>query len=880
MLANLIKKRAWVVITLTIALTVFFGLFIKNVGVESDVTSFLPPSDPIVQQFNKIGKKFGGNTIAMVMIESDSIFSFPVLFKIRELEESYKKIEGVGFTQSLVSIINERKVEDGIEVSPLIGEKIPRKKEVLDSLKQYVLSKDLYNGSIISNDGRYTVIFARIKEGYDRNKIGLEIRKITDQKKGNLKIYYSGLPLTMTFINEIITGDVKKLLPITLLLVIIVLGFGFRRPAGVMLPISSVLFATIWTVGIMGIFHRNFSIVSNLIPVLLISVGSAYGIHIINRFYEDHDIGNTIKHIALPVVLAALTTMVSFLSFLSSNLIPIREFGIFSAIGVVSALIISLMFIPSVLHLTHRKGRREEKSIHLSRKAIAPISKVVISFKRYFIIVGGALFAITILFSPTIKRSVNILEYFKPGSMIRKSIKIGDEHFGGASPIMLYVKGDLTDPSVLNTIEYIEKYMETLPFVSHPQSIGDLLMETNYNLNNLYVIPEKKNKIQNLYFFLEGQDILSMMINDERNEGLVQANLGTEKIGEIELVVNKVEKFIKGLKNKKDWYRDELQWDLKYAGIKEVDVSMVKTPYVPEDVIKEGIMKYLNSEDAAVVLSNNIKKRVVYAAIKNNFEEIKRIGGRDGEYLLKDIKTIIEDVNISYSIKTMYNALVKVNLPEDKRKRIEGDLYWFLKGKDISLSPSKVSIVQTGMPRIHIRLDKKLLSSLFESMTIAIILVFLLLVWQLKSFQGAFFSIIPILFTVTLNFGIMELFRIPLDDATMLISSLAIGMGIDYVIHFTNRLKQEIAIGRDLESAVSETIETSGLAILINAFSVAVGFLALLGANLVPLQRFGILVAGTMLVSSLSAITMLPALILRFRPAYIEKIKNNKNLEV
>ncbi len=879
--ANTIQKRGWIFIVCILILTFILGIYIKNVGVESDILSILPPNDPVVKQFKELGEKFGGNTIGFIIIQSDSLFSYPVLSGVKELEEEYKKIEGISFTQSIVSMININKTEEGLEISPLIGEEIPKERASLDSIKNYVLSKEMYRNVIVSEDGKYTAIIVRIKEGCDRNEIGMEIRKITEARKGDLhlKVYYSGMPLLMTFINEIVRKDLKKLLPITVCLVILVLAVGFRRVGGVILPLVSVIIASIWTVGSMGIFHKDFSIISNLMPVILIAVGSAYGIHVITRFYEDHDIDSTIKHVALPVILAALTTIAGFLSFLSSGLVPVKEFGVFSSIGVLSSLFISLTFIPAIIFLTHRRGKAHYVSFQTSRKIVKPLSTITILFKDYFIIIAAILFVVTLVFSPTIRRSADILEYFKQGSLIRQSLDINSEKFGGSRPIMLHIRGDLRDPSVLNSMSYIERYLRTLQYVEHSQSIADLLKETNYNLTGFYIIPDDEGKVNNLYFFLLGQDVLKMFVNDDRSEGLVQASLATEEMGRIRKVVGETEDFLNSLTTKKDWYKDMLRWDLKEAGIETESLPEIKIPDVPEIIIREELMKYLNGDEVPVVLPLAVKERVVEAAVNEDFESIAKIGSEDSLYLVRDIKTSLKEVEIKYKVKEIYGQIVKVNLDDNMRKRIEGDLYWFVKVKAPVLSPEKMDIVHTGFPRIHVRLDRKLFLSQFQSMGMAILLVFIMLLFLLRSPQGAFFSLIPIIFTVTLNFGIMELLRIPLDEATVLIAALAIGIGIDYVIHFTNRLKEELKRVGNLELAIKESIETTGFAILINAVSVAVGFLALLGAELIPLQRFGILVTGTMLVSSLSSITTLPALLLKFKPKYIMKILNENKKE-
>jgi hypothetical protein len=119
------------------------------------------------------------------------------------------------------------------------------------------------------------------------------------------------------------------------------------------------------------------------------------------------------------------------------------------------------------------------------------------------------------------------------------------------------------------------------------------------------------------------------------------------------------------------------------------------------------------------------------------------------------------------------------------------------------------------------------------------------------------------------TFGIMGFAKIPLDVATVLVASVALGIGIDYSIHFTVRFKTYFRGSTTALEALDKTLETTGRAIITNMLAVTMGFLTLLFAELVPLQRFGILVAITMIGSGLGSLTFLPALILLTRARFV-----------
>jgi len=147
----------------------------------------------------------------------------------------------------------------------------------------------------------------------------------------------------------------------------------------------------------------------------------------------------------------------------------------------------------------------------------------------------------------------------------------------------------------------------------------------------------------------------------------------------------------------------------------------------------------------------------------------------------------------------------------------------------------------------------------------------------MHSVSGGLMGLIPIFFTLAIIFGVMGYLKIPLDIATVLVGSISIGIGIDYSIHFINRFKKEFLQNRNELKALRITLETTGRAIVINVITVMLGFLVLIFANLIPLQRFGILVAITMIGSGIGAITLLPAVILITKAKFVGDWSEMKN---
>ncbi|MFN3134290.1 MAG: efflux RND transporter permease subunit [Candidatus Kryptonium sp.] len=748
--SNFVIKHRWLLISLTFALTLFLTYSMRKIKINSDFVSYLPQTDEAVKIAKYIGNKYGGNLTAIVAIETNDIFDPEVLKNIHDLTEKLKYIEGVSYVTSLTNVIDIKGTEEGLEIGKLIDE-IPEDPEKLTEIKNYVLSKDLYR-NIVSRDAKVALILCKLMEGVDRESVAREIKRIVEAEKIKGKFYYGGLPFQMIDMSKLIIDDLKVLTPIVVVVMLVVLFLSFRNLKYVILPLLSVTFSIIWTLGLMAILNIPLTIISNTIPVILTAIGTAYGIHIVNKFREDSTIINpkekakvTLSEIALPVFLAGVTTIAGFMSFVSgSYLIMIKEFGIFASIGVLFSFVISLMFIPSMLSLLKpriktNKVSKNEANAKLSIKITGLISNL-----KYLILVFSiSMVLISIIGIFKISREVSILEYFKPKTNVRATEEMLKRNFGGSLPLYILIKGDVQDPRVLNQIKKVEDFLKTLEDVHNPQSIVDIIEEMNYAMGEGRKIPETKEKISNLIFLVEGEEIFNQLVSPDKDEAIIQAMVTYASSNKISSLVNKIQ-------------------------------------------------SYLNSIS-------------------------------DG------------DLNVKFE--------------------------------------------QTGMPLIYKRLDDAIIKSQIQSLIFALIFVFLIMTFQLKSIPGGILGIIPISLTIIIAYGFMGYYGIPLDIATVLIAGISLGMGIDYSIHFMNRLKVELKKSHSFENAISNVLGTTGVAIFINALSVALGFAVLIFANVIPLQRLGILILLTMLLSAGATLILMPAIILVTKPKFLKKMISKAEIE-
>jgi hypothetical protein len=212
-----------------------------------------------------------------------------------------------------------------------------------------------------------------------------------------------------------------------------------------------------------------------------------------------------------------------------------------------------------------------------------------------------------------------------------------------------------------------------------------------------------------------------------------------------------------------------------------------------------------------------------------------------------------------YVVLEATNSLVAEEVSEGAR---EYAAEHFPEGYDVSIA---------GFSDMESAVTRLIVNSQLWSLFSALVVVFIIVSLANRSAVAGLYGIVPLSFAILINFGVMGISGIKLNIATAMIASIAIGIGIDYTIHFLTRYRIERAETDDLREVTKRSILTTGKAILYNAFAVGAGFAVLIASNFNPLRYVGVLVALTMLTSSIAALTILPVLLNLFRPRFIER---------
>jgi len=540
---------AFLTFVTAIALFIAAIVGISRIELDNDINHFLPAHSKTSIADDKIASIYGDRNNFLVGIQSrsndvftlqnlDTIQQLTYLFQNIELEQKPSTSSDV-LESDLLSLIDDTSksseltsklrppirrvrsitnitiIEPLIEGINVITLQAPQTEKELTQFKYNVLTRSLYKDILFrqnkKNSSAITSIIITPRadlSGKEKTSVYKSIVQIVNSTQNNdLTFYLAGQETINILITSYILKDLRFLIPLVLITIIGILYFFFRKTTHILVALFPVLFSIVYTMGIIGFTHTPLSVISATIPIILVTIGGADAIHLLIHYLRDtHDIPrsqkvvNTVKSLLLPITMTTVTTSLGFMSLAFTNIIPIRTFGIFAAIGVLISWLMSVFFVPSLFVLLRIRPRPAKKTptLHFQKKLTQSSIRWLhfLSRKQLFVwiafLAGILLLALGIM---NIKVDNDTLRYFKKQSPIVKSTTFYNTYLSGIYNIHLHFEGNqLTDPRVLAAMDRVEKHLlEKYPKIKKILGFHSFVKNMNYNLNYDRTLQEKQD---------------------------------------------------------------------------------------------------------------------------------------------------------------------------------------------------------------------------------------------------------------------------------------------------------------------------------------------------------------------------------------------------
>ncbi|MBT8368997.1 MAG: MMPL family transporter [Deltaproteobacteria bacterium] len=725
-----ILRRPVLVIFTTTVITFIFAWQLPNLAFKTSIYDLQIEDLPETVNYDNFKKLFGSDEIIRVVIKSDDVFD-PVTFgKVEQLAESCAAIEGVRRVISLPGI------KKAVDVSGDWS---------MEKFYAVVSRADLFRKNLISTDRKTTVLTLVLKNEADSATVIQRVNRMLAQAPKDLGLYQIGMPLVSEALARFTEKDFFRLPPITFLLIALILLYLFRKLQYILIPLVCIGLSLVWTFGLMAYLNIPLSMLTMIVPVFLIAVGTAYCLHIVSEYLaiikeaeSPFDATRkTFANISLPTLLAVLTTVIGLGSLLANRITAIQEFAIFSCFGMVSILIIVLTFLPAVLSFMPLPAKRAGNRIDTKPSFSSFIDKIVdINLNHQKIVwpIIGAVVLLSLIGIFRIQVETNPVGYLKEGSPVKRNFIDIYQDLSGSFPINIAMGGSQADlfenPKNLADIARFQEYLNTLTGVDKTLSFADYLKLVNYVLNRFepdsYRLPEEGFEVRmllNNFKTILGEDIFSR--------------------------------------------------------------------FMSADLSKTNILLLTHMSSSRKFLKLRQKTLMFF---KQNFS--------------KDLECEVTGL-----------------------------------GMVIAASSHQLTIGQ------------------IKSLGITMILVCGIMFILFMSSKVGLIAMLPNLFPIIINFGIMGWLGIELSMVTSLIASIAIGLAVDDTIHYLVRYNREFKKDLDEKRAIRDTLHHVGKPIIFTTITLCAGFSILLFSSFKPTAIFGVMMVITSLSALIGDLILLPSLI-------------------
>ncbi|MCP4576743.1 MAG: MMPL family transporter, partial [Deltaproteobacteria bacterium] len=226
-----------------------------------------------------------------------------------------------------------------------------------EEFRDIIAPIELFKRNFLSEDQKTTVLSVILDDVRDKTSVIRAIQGILDGENETLSLYQIGMPLVSRALADYTQSDFLKLPPVTFMIMALVLLCLFRDVRSVLIPTGSVLFALVWTFGMMAWTGTPLSLLTMIVPIFLIAVGTAYCMYILSAYRSEAEISDSSKEavyacfiqVRFPTVLAVITTIIGLGSLMLNRILSIQAFAAFSCVGLFSMLVMMLFAVPAVL---------------------------------------------------------------------------------------------------------------------------------------------------------------------------------------------------------------------------------------------------------------------------------------------------------------------------------------------------------------------------------------------------------------------------------------------------------------------------------------------------------------------------------------------------
>ncbi len=847
--------------SVTIAMVVFtlvLGALIPLIKIDTDPENMLSPDEPVRMFHNQTKQRFSLSDIVVLGVVNNKnpngVFNSASLTRIYELTEFASKLQWpdeedpnkqAGVIE--IDLLAPSTVDHigqggpGVVTFEWLMNKPPATQAEALEIRDKAMSNPMLRGTLISEDGKAICLYLPLTDKHLSHDVYKALnKKIETLEKGDEEYHITGLPVAEDTFGVEMFMQMAISAPSAMLVIFILMLVFFRKLALVISPMIVAMVSVISTMGLLIGLGYPVHIMSSMIPIFLMPIAVVDSVHILSEFFDLYtkEKGRrkttieVMNDLFTPMLYTSLTSAAGFLSLALTPIPPVQVFGIFVAVGIMIAWICTVTFVPAYIMFIR------ESSLENFGSASEPVHKQS-ALSRLLVVGGRATYtkARPILIAVAIAAAVavygitkiqindNPVKWFSKKHPIRRADIELNKHFGGTYMAYLVLDPNETKAIPASYIDDLRKRFSAKMLELKDQFTG---------AENL--IPEVETELLQTAGQAESRE--SMLDNVTE---FVQKKLQAAKDKEADL-----------------WYEVSDFFELEKEHIK-----IFKRPEVLNYISdlqgrlgKTGLVGKSNS------VSDVVKK--VHQELIDGKQENYRIPGTSAAVAqcLLQFQSSHNPDDLWHLVTTDFmHTAIWMQLPSGDNK----DMQQVVNAVDEYFAenppPVPLKYQWAGLTYINVIWQDKMVWGMLQSFMGSFLIVFIMMAILFRSALWGFICMIPLTITIAAIYGIIGLMGKDYDMPVAVLSALSLGMAVDFAIHFLERARVEHLKLGSWKEASAHMFGEPARAISRNVIVIAIGFLPLLLAPLVPYKTVGIFVCAILAVSGIATLLILPAIV-------------------
>ena len=523
LIARIVLRNRILMLSIIAAITVFLALQWKNIHFTFTEANMLPDDNIANVEYNAFLDKFGEEGNLIIIGVKDSTFFTPKAYAAwSKLMNTIKKNQEVDLVVSLNDLKKLQKNEalETFELVPFVDESKALNPKYLQTIKKELFNDLPFYEGLLFNKRSGSV---RSAIYMDKKIVNTKARKTfvleklipaitTFEKETKIDLRVSGMPYIRTLNAKTITDEISIFIGASLLITSLLFFFFFRSFKATLISIVIVIIGVMWSFGFLGLFNYEITILTALVPSLIIVIGIPNCIFLTNKYHQEFKVHrNKAKalqrvttKIGMATLMTNLTTAIGFATFVASNNNLLLEFGVVTSINIMALFFLSLVLIP-IFH-SYLNPPKERHLKHLDRGSVKKFMDWIlktIKTNRFSIYAASvALLVFSIIGIYEMRISGSLIEDMPKKEAFFQDIVFFEKEFDGVMPLEIMIdtkrKKGVMKLSTLKRMEELETAIEEIPELSKPISIVNLVKyskQAYYNGNpDYYELPTSQEQ--------------------------------------------------------------------------------------------------------------------------------------------------------------------------------------------------------------------------------------------------------------------------------------------------------------------------------------------------------------------------------------------------